>query len=151
MAMGHKPKGANANGSSTPLINALQYGCRETNSGTLDWMFYVEKTWHYHTLIHFQDENLMNVRDNRPANRFELDTEAGLALIDYHRDQGVVVMTHAEVPPALNGRGIGSQLVKGALDLVRADGEKVVPRCPFVATYIKRHAEYQSLLDAPLC
>ena len=91
----------------------------------------------------------MKVRDNRPANRFELDTEAGMAFIDYRRDRGVVAMTHAEVPAALNGRGIGSQLVKGALDLVRADGEKVVPRCPFVAVYIERHEEKQSLVDSP--
>jgi len=109
-------------------------------------MFYVGKTWHYHILVHIQDENLMKVRDHRSANRFELDTEAGPAFIDYRREGSVVVMTHAEVPAALNGRGIGSQLVKGALDLVQADGEKVVPQCPFVAVYIKRHPEYQPLL-----
>ncbi len=88
----------------------------------------------------------MTVRDNRSANRFEMETDAGLALIDYHRNNGIVTMTHAEVPAAINGQGIGSQLVKGALDLLREDGEKVVPRCPFVAIYIKRHIEYQSLL-----
>ena len=88
----------------------------------------------------------MTVRDNRSANRFEMDTEGGLAVIDYHRNHGIVTMTHAEVPQAVNGRGIGSQLVKGALELVRVDGEKVIPHCPFVAIYIKRHTEYQSLL-----
>jgi predicted GNAT family acetyltransferase len=88
----------------------------------------------------------MTVRDNRSANRFELATDASVAFIDYRRSHGVVTMTHAEVPPALSGQGIGSQLVKGALDLVRADGEKVVPRCPFIAAYINRHDEYQPLL-----
>ena len=88
----------------------------------------------------------MTVRDNRAASRFEMDTSAGLAIIDYHRHLHVVTMTHAEVPPELNGQGLGSQMVKAALDLVREDGEKVVPRCLFVAAYIKRHREYQSLL-----
>jgi predicted GNAT family acetyltransferase len=109
-------------------------------------MLYAGKTWHYHTLIRYQDENLMNVRDNRSASRFELDTDAGMAFINYRRDHGTLVMTHAEVPSVLNGRGIGSQLVKGALEQVRINGEKVVPQCPFVAVYIKRHPEFQSLL-----
>jgi len=88
----------------------------------------------------------MTVRDNRSFSRFEMDTTHGPSFIDYRREQGVVTMTHAEVPAELNGQGIGSQLVKGALDLVRKDGEKVIPVCPFVAIYIKRHSEYQALL-----
>ena len=88
----------------------------------------------------------MTVRDHRSASRFEMDTAAGMAFIDYRRDGGIVTMMHAEVPPALQGHGVGSALVRGALDRVRADGEKVIPRCSFVAAYIKRHAEYQSLL-----
>jgi uncharacterized protein len=55
-------------------------------------------------------------------------------------------MMHAEVPSALNGRGIGSALVKGALDLVRNRQETVVPLCFFIRTYIGRHTEYQTLL-----
>lgn len=88
----------------------------------------------------------MTVRDNREASRFEMETPAGMALIDYRRADGVVTMTHAEVPPALQGRGMGSALVKGSLDLVHADGEQVIPRCPFVAAYIKRHPQYRALL-----
>jgi predicted GNAT family acetyltransferase len=55
-------------------------------------------------------------------------------------------MTHAEVPPVLNGRGIGSALAQGALDLVRQRKETVVPQCPFINSFIKRHAAYQNLL-----
>lgn len=102
--------------------------------------------WHYHTLTRIPDEIIVTVRDNRSASRFEMDTRAGLALINYHRDQGIVTMTHAEVPQELNGQGLGSQLVKGALDIVRTDAEKIFPRCPFVALYIKHHPEYQLLL-----
>ncbi len=69
-----------------------------------------------------------------------------MAFIDYRRTNGIVTMIHAEVPPALQGRGMGAELVRGALDLVSAGGETVIPRCSFVAAYIKRHREYHALL-----
>lgn len=86
------------------------------------------------------------VSDNAAHHRYELQTEAGLAFINYRRVARVVTMTHAEVPPVLQGHGIGAALVKGALELVRAQKEKVIPQCPFVATYITRHKEFQELL-----
>lgn len=69
-----------------------------------------------------------------------------MAFAAYRRSPGTVTFTHTEVPEALEGRGIGAQLVRGALDDARARGEKVVPLCPFVAAYITRHPEYQDLL-----
>ncbi|HEX7775877.1 MAG TPA: GNAT family N-acetyltransferase, partial [Parvibaculum sp.] len=50
------------------------------------------------------------------------------------------------VPEELGGKGVGSRLAKGALDAVRAEGLKVVPQCPFIAAYIKKHPEYQPLV-----
>ncbi len=89
---------------------------------------------------------MSSVSDNTSRQRFELDVDGHISFINYRRHGGVISMTHAEVPPALNGRGIGSALAKGALDLVRARKETVVPMCPFIAAYIKRHPEYQPLL-----
>jgi len=57
-------------------------------------------------------------------------------------------MTHAEVPSALRGAGVGSALVAGALQLVRARGDKVVPLCPFVARYMQQHPQTGDLLAA---
>ncbi len=88
---------------------------------------------------------MSEVRDNSAHRRYELDVPGGQAFIDYRRDGGIVTMVHAEVPDALQGRGIGSVLVKGALDLVRASGEQVIAACPFVAAYVRRHPEYQDL------
>jgi predicted GNAT family acetyltransferase len=51
-----------------------------------------------------------------------------------------------EVPPELGGKGIGSKLIKGALDQARAEGLKVVAQCPFVKAYIEKHNEYADLL-----
>jgi len=85
------------------------------------------------------------VRDNPGRNRFELELEGGLAFVTYSREAGVRTLLHAEVPPALEGRGHGSELVKGTLDLIRAGGEKVIPRCPFIDAYMRRHKAYDDL------
>lgn len=86
------------------------------------------------------------VRDDSARQRYELDVTDGVAFIDYLRDGRNVIMTHAEVPHALRGGGVGSTLVKGALALARERGDKVVPLCPFVARYIQRHPEERDLL-----
>jgi hypothetical protein len=90
------------------------------------------------------------VRDHAARRRYELEVGGALAFIDYLRDGHNVIMTHAEVPPAMRGGGVGSALVKGALAIVRAQGEKVVPLCPFVAQYMRRHPDTQDLLAAAL-
>jgi predicted GNAT family acetyltransferase len=86
------------------------------------------------------------VRDNPAGQRYELELEGGLAFIDYRRRDHVVTLTHAEVPMALRGAGLGAALVRGALELVRERGEKVVPHCAFVALYMRRHPESHDLL-----
>jgi uncharacterized protein len=89
---------------------------------------------------------MSNVNDNTERKRFELQVEGHTAFIDYRRQGNVIAMTHAEVPKELNGRGIGSALAKGALDLVRQRNETVLPQCPFVESYIERHPDYQDLV-----
>jgi len=86
------------------------------------------------------------VRDNPARNRFELQTAAGLAIANYRRDDLAITITHTEVPRAVEGRGVGSALVKGMLDEIRREGRKVVPMCSFVRAYINRHPEYHDLV-----
>ena len=74
-----------------------------------------------------------DIRDNAADHRFELDLDGGMALMYYRLEGGVITLMHTEVPPALGGHGIGSALVRGVLDIARARGLKVVPKCPFVA------------------
>jgi predicted GNAT family acetyltransferase len=89
------------------------------------------------------------VRDNSARQRYELEVEGALAFIDYRREGRIVTMTYAEVPAALRGGGVGSLLVRGALALVRERGEQVIPRCSFVAHYMRRHPDVHDLLAAP--
>ena len=88
------------------------------------------------------------VRNNDALSRFELDTGDGFAVANYHAAPGVLIFYHTEVPPQLRERGIASKLVHDALEQVRADGLKVVPRCDFVRHYIDTHPEFQDLLAA---
>ncbi len=85
------------------------------------------------------------VRDNAALNRFELDVEGGLAFANYRRTATADIITHTETPRALRGQGIASLLVKGALDLIRADGRKVVAGCSFVVDYLQKHPEQADL------
>jgi predicted GNAT family acetyltransferase len=89
------------------------------------------------------------VSDNPTASRYELHLDGALVgEIRYRRQKGSVVLVHTEVEPALEGQGLAAELVRGALDDIRARGERVVPYCPFVGAYIRRHPEYEDLLTA---
>jgi predicted GNAT family acetyltransferase len=63
----------------------------------------------------------------------------------YRLEDDRVVFLHTELEMEFEGRGLGSALVRGALEDVRARGLKVVPRCPFVREYLERHLEYDGL------
>jgi uncharacterized protein len=86
------------------------------------------------------------VRDNQQSHRFELEVDDVVAKAWYRQQGNVITFTHTDVPEALSGRGVGSRLAKGALDAVRAAGQKVVAMCPFIAAYIGKHHEYDDLL-----
>jgi len=86
-----------------------------------------------------------NVRDNAERHRFELDAEGHVAFSNYRRSDGLLTILHTEVPKELEGRGIGSKLVRGVLDIARAQDLKVRAVCPFVKAYLDRHPEYADL------
>jgi len=86
------------------------------------------------------------VRDNKAQSRFELDVEGGLAFANYRLTPSAVIVTHTETPRALRGHGIASQLIEGALALIRADGRKVIAGCGFVVDYLRKHPEYGDMV-----
>jgi uncharacterized protein len=89
---------------------------------------------------------MSEVRNNTAQNRFELDVDGEQAVAYYRMAPGVITFIHTEVPQALSGRGIGTKLIRGALETVRAQGLKVVPQCPFVSAFMGKHSEYNDLL-----
>jgi predicted GNAT family acetyltransferase len=86
-----------------------------------------------------------DIRDNKALSRFELDVGGALAFANYRLTPSSVIITHTETPFALRGRGIASELVRGALQLIRADGLKVVAGCGFVVDYLHKHPEFSDL------
>lgn len=95
------------------------------------------------------DDAVIQVSDNRAAHRFEVTVggqRAGLAV--YRQNGDTVTMTHTEIDGAHEGQGLGSALIRGALDDLRGRGALVCPECPFVRTYIQRHLEYLDLVPA---
>ena len=84
--------------------------------------------------------------DNAAEKRYELDLGDDMAVIEYVLGKGIIVLTHTEVPPKYEGQGIGMELVRGALENIRKKEIKVVPQCPFVAAYIRRHPEWMDLV-----
>jgi predicted GNAT family acetyltransferase len=89
----------------------------------------------------------LRVVDNPGEGRYEArigDELAGFAAYERHGD--VLVFTHTRVEPAFEGEGVGGRLAAGALDDVRARGLAIVPRCPFIAEYVRRHPGYADLV-----
>lgn len=89
----------------------------------------------------------MAVRDNTAKHRYELETDGVTAFVTYRRKGAIVTILHTEVPEQLAGRGVGSVLARGVLDDLRAQGAKLIVKCPFISAFITKHPEYRDLLD----
>ncbi len=91
------------------------------------------------------------VDDNPDLSRYELRVDGDLVgWADYRPAGDSVIVAHTEVVDGHEGEGLGSALVRGSLDAIRASGKTVMPMCPFTAAYIRRHPEYVDLVDASL-
>jgi len=88
--------------------------------------------------------------NNPEASRYEARIDGELAgYAEYLLRDDQVVFTHTVVADAFEGRGVGSKLVRAALDDVRGTGGRsVVPQCPFVRDWIEKHPDYRSLVAA---
>lgn len=89
----------------------------------------------------------LTVENNEAKSRFEINLEDATALIAYKKSGNIYNLYHTEVPPQFAGRGVGNRLVKGTLEKIKAEDGKIIPSCPFVAAYLKRHPEYQEMVQ----
>ena len=88
------------------------------------------------------------MRHNEAASRYEAEIEGQSVVLGYRLRGNQLTLVHTDVPKSLEGRGIGSALAKATLEDARVRGLEVVPECPFVAWYIRRHPEYLPLVEA---
>ena len=87
------------------------------------------------------------VQDEPGRHRFEISVDgepAGFAA--YRLRDDAVVITHSEVDPRFKGQGVGGELARQTLDLLRERGARVVTACPFFAAYVRRHHEYDDMI-----
>ncbi len=90
----------------------------------------------------------LTVIDNKDEQRYEVHDDGEVAVLTYERHGKRIFFVHTGVPPALEGRGIAGLLARTALENARAEALEVVPLCPYVAAYIRRHREYLPLVSA---
>jgi predicted GNAT family acetyltransferase len=88
------------------------------------------------------------VVNNEAEQRFEARIQGHTAFLVYRRFPDRLVLVHTEVPPALEGKGIAGKLAARALDFARAAHLRVIPLCPYVTGFIRKHPEYHELLSA---
>lgn len=84
--------------------------------------------------------------DNAEVKRYEFKIEDRVAFIDYIKTRNKVYLTHTEVPSELGGKGVGSALIQAVLQDIKEQDLTVVPLCPFVAAYIKKHPKWKELV-----
>ncbi|AGC75617.1 hypothetical protein LX97_00309 [Nonlabens dokdonensis] len=86
------------------------------------------------------------LKENESQKKYYFEIEEHVAFIEYIKAQGNIYLTHTEVPKELEGRGIASNLVLKVLEEIDQNEWRLIPLCPFVATYIKRHPEWKKLV-----
>ncbi|UUC46683.1 GNAT family N-acetyltransferase [Flavobacterium cerinum] len=91
-------------------------------------------------------EDHLKLVNNEEKSRFELEVESYIAFIDYKIKDKKIYLIHTEVPAELGGKGIGNAIVLKTLHYIKDNGYSLVPLCPFVAAYIKRHTEWNTLV-----
>lgn len=84
--------------------------------------------------------------DNEGQSRFELVFEKRLAFIEYELKDDTIALLHTEVDPALEGRGAGTAIIEKVLEEIEGRSLKLIPLCPFVVAYLKRHPEWERIL-----
>lgn len=88
----------------------------------------------------------LKIENDQAAQRWEAHVDQYVAVAEYRRRGNTIFFIHTEVPHELEGQGVASKLIKTALDDASAQHLAVVPFCPFVAGYIRRHPDYKALV-----
>lgn len=93
------------------------------------------------------DVNNLEVNHNEGKNRFEIQLGDQVAMVKYVLASGQIIFTHTEVPEAFEGQGVAGKLAKAAIEYAKAHEMRIRAMCPYIAAYIQRHPEYQSITE----
>ena len=85
---------------------------------------------------------------NEAANRFEMNVDGNIALIEYRQLTGKIALLHTEVPTALEGKGAATAIIEKTLAWIEKNNFKLIPLCPLVVAYLKRHPEWKRIVDS---
>ncbi|HEX3700634.1 MAG TPA: GNAT family N-acetyltransferase [Phenylobacterium sp.] len=88
----------------------------------------------------------LEVVDNQADHQFEVKLDGKTAFAEYRLVAGGIILPHTEVPEAFEGKGVASRLARFAMQYARDHELKVIPLCPFMAAYMKKHAETHDLV-----
>jgi len=88
----------------------------------------------------------LEIRDNPAQHRYEARLDGHLAVVTYRREERRIIFIHTVVSPAIEGHGVAGKLVRAALDDAREQGVAVIPLCPYMVIFIRRHPEYSELV-----
>jgi len=93
---------------------------------------------------------MLEIANNEAERRWQARLDGELAgYAEYRAGRGRIVFTHTVVEPRFEGRGVGTGLARAALDAAVASGQRIVPYCPFIGAYLRRHHEYDEWVDWP--
>ncbi|MCG2621880.1 N-acetyltransferase [Arthrobacter sp. I2-34] len=91
----------------------------------------------------------IEVVHNPQRHRYELHDGGVIGFTKYRLGEGKVIFIHTEVDDAYSGQGLASKLARYALDDVRASGRRIVPLCPYIASWLRKHHDFDDIVDWP--
>jgi hypothetical protein len=89
----------------------------------------------------------VEVTNNTGKSRFEVTLGQDTAFAEYRLKSGKIILPHTVVPPAFEGKGVASALARAAFGYARDNGLKVIPTCPFMSAWVKKHPEVNDIID----
>jgi uncharacterized protein len=89
----------------------------------------------------------LELEKNEAANRFEMNVNGKIAVIEYKQYPGKIALLHTEVPPELEGKGAATAIIEKTLAWIDENELQLIPLCPLVVAYIKRHPEWKRIID----
>ena len=89
----------------------------------------------------------LSLVNNEANHRFEMKVGDYIAFIEYKQTLNKITLIHTEVSPELEGKGAATAIIEKTLDYIEKNNFKLIPLCPLVVAYIKRHPDWKRIVD----